>query len=136
MMDRNETLAALDSPQEETRLEAVRALVKSGEMQAAQHLKRLAGNDPSPQVRYYAQKGLDHLSRRIVAEDPAATAGARGKNEILGKLSGILSSGNRDVKLRALQMLGLHGFREGLPMLLEHYPKEEDPFVRSKMLLS
>ncbi|MBI4869128.1 MAG: HEAT repeat domain-containing protein [Candidatus Wallbacteria bacterium] len=141
MIDKQELLAILEAPEEEARLEAVRGLVKAADLQAVQLLKQVAGNDPSPQVRYYAQKGLDHLSRRLAADEAApgadkADVGPRGRSEILGKLAGILAGGNRDVKLKALQVVALHGFREGLPTVLEHLPKEEDPFVRSKLLLS
>ncbi|MBI3890482.1 MAG: HEAT repeat domain-containing protein [Candidatus Wallbacteria bacterium] len=141
MIDKQEILAVLESPEEEPRLEAVRSLVKSGDLEASRLLKRMAGDDPSPQVRYYAQKGLDHLSRRLAAEDAAASqergdGGARGRKEILGRLAGILATGSRDIKLKALQVVALHGFREGLATVLAHLPKEEDPFVRSKLLLS
>ncbi len=135
MIDKQEILAVLESPQEETRLEAVRTLVKAGGLQAAQLLKKLAGDDNSAQVRYYAQKGLDHLSRRLTREE-ADTPAPRGKTELMEKLSGILATGDRDVKLKALQVVALHGFKEGLETVLNHLPKEEDPFVRSKLLLT
>ncbi len=136
MIDRKDILASLDSPEEDVRLEAIRSLVKSGSLDAAQFLRKVAATDQSPQVRYYAQKGLDHLSRRLAQDDAGGAATPRGRNELLGRLSGILQGTNRDVKLKALQVVALHGFKEGLPIVLEHYPRENDPFVRSKLLVT
>lgn len=134
MPDRSPIRLGLESPREELRLQAVAALVKSADMEAARVLKKLSAEDPSPQVRYFAQKGLDYLSRRVGSEiSPAAP---RGKEDILGRLGEILEQGHRDVKIRALQSIALHGFKEALPRLLSQVETEEDPFVRSKLLLT
>ena len=64
-------LACLESPDPNLRVRAVVLLVKSGDKRAVPFLERAASEDDSPQVRYYARKGIGYLLSKSKGPAPA-----------------------------------------------------------------
>ncbi len=63
-------LACLDSPDPNLRVRAVVLLVKSGDKRAIPFLEKAASEDDSPQVRYYARKGIGYLMQKSAGPAP------------------------------------------------------------------
>ncbi len=73
-------LTQLQSPDENERRQAIVDLVQSGDPQVCQVLTRLASQDPSVEIRYYARRALDSLKKTregagpVTSERPLAEA--------------------------------------------------------------
>ena len=134
----DEVFFDLESPIEEVREKAIISLVKSNDLRAIPAIQKVADNDKSVQIRYFAKKALFQLKSRV--ESPVSTISMPKADKIKGKssdqLEDVINNENPDVRLRAVQWIANKRFAKGIPLLTKRLPMEDDNRVKASIILT
>mgnify|MGYP006279902157 CR=1 FL=1 len=136
-------LACLDSPEPKIRVRAIIMLVRSGDKRAIPFLEKSASDDTSPQVRYYARKGIAYIMQK--SGDAKSDAAKKKGDTSTGADSSLLSPGeiqkNLDspeqwTRLQTIRAIEQYEASEYIPLLISRLAKEENRQVLSAMLMA
>ena len=125
----DDILRALDSPDEENRRRALFLAAERRDERALPRLQRMAVEDPSLEVRYYARKALLYFQQVV---------GVRrgGGGDGVGELEGDLSSSDPRIRNEAVQALARLGGDAACRRAVDMVEGEADPFVRATLAVS
>ncbi len=126
--DSDDILRALESPDEENRRRALFWVAQKRDVRALFVLKRMAQNDPSVEVRYYAKKAL--LFFQQLPSPPPASEGTQSSS----------FEGLRDpqakVRNETVQALARSGTEGALEAFSELVGSEKNPFVKATLAVA
>lgn len=136
-------LACLDAPDPNVRVRAVVFLAKSQDRRAVAFLEKAASEDESPQVRYYARKGIAHLM--AVTAGPATGAAPKPAAPAPGpditalapaQVEQNLASADQWTRLQTVRAIERFAAREYVPLLIRRLGVEDNRQVLSALLLA
>ena len=136
-------LACLDSPDPNLRVRAVVLLVKSGDKRAVPFLERAASEDASPQVRYYARKGIGYLLSQSAGPAPAGgppkrRAPAPVDAGLLApeKVEANLNNDDQWTRLQTIRAVEQYNAGSYVPLLISRLGSETNRQVLSALLMT
>jgi len=135
-------LACLEAPDPNLRVRAVVMLVRSGDKRAIPFLEKAAGEDVSPQVRYYARKGIGYLMQKAAEGQPAAPQLRRAPAPVEAgllapdKVEQNLSAEDQWKRLQTIRAVEQYGATSYIPLLIQRLGGEDNRQVQSALLMT
>lgn len=131
---RDDLLAGLAAPDERARIAAVRACARAREGSALDVLRKLAGEDPSVEVRYQARVALSIIREALQGSGVRARAQLPAAPEA-GDLRNLLVAADPIERVWALREAVLHeDAAELVPDVLARVGRENEPDVRAQLV--
>ena len=124
----------LESPVEIIRVQTVVELVRSGDIRTVPHLKRVADNDESPQVRYLARKGLKLLRDRALERERKLWTKPDGVPVVGEIIEALVISSDGKTRLRGFDLAARLNDPAHFSVLKESYERETDIALKSAMV--
>ena len=132
-------LEDLEDCDEGIREQAILALAKTGRFRAISVLQKVVSQDESVKIRYVAKKALQymkkHLGEATKRQGPRVIAGLEADKLELDKFRGILFGDDAKKKQSLLELIVRHDLSGVGGLLIEAAALEENPQIRSKMVL-